>query len=142
MLVLVLSLSLLFPSLTRAGDSYNDQLRLLDLELEMLSLRSQMLLHEEAAINARLHEATHEQNTDLERDLTQSDRGRYGVAPPTVLESDHLYIPDSEPLFPTMRPPWLQPVDPMIPMLPEDRARMHCLGPRDCYLNQTGRERF
>ena len=41
-----------------------------------------------------------------------------------------------------MRPPWLQPVDPMIPMLPEDRARMHCLGPRDCYLNQTGREGF
>jgi hypothetical protein len=41
-LILVLGLFLLFPSLTRAGDSYNE-FRLLDLELEMLSLKSQML---------------------------------------------------------------------------------------------------
>ena len=31
-----------FP-LARAGDSYSDELRLLDLELEILSLKSQML---------------------------------------------------------------------------------------------------
>ena len=55
---------------------------------------------------------------------------------------EEAYIPPSAAPSRSMRPPWLQPVDPMIPMLPEDRARMHCLGPRDCYLNQTGRERF
>jgi hypothetical protein len=40
MLMPVLALFLSFPSFTRAGDSYNDELRLLDLEVEMLSLKS------------------------------------------------------------------------------------------------------
>jgi hypothetical protein len=57
-LVLVLGLSLFFPSFSRAGDSYNDELWVLDLEFEMLSLKSQMLSHERAEIDARLPQAT------------------------------------------------------------------------------------
>jgi hypothetical protein len=36
MLMPVLALFLSFPSFTGSGDSYNDELRLLDLEVEML----------------------------------------------------------------------------------------------------------
>jgi hypothetical protein len=105
-LVLVLGLFLLFP-LSCAGDSYNDELRLLDLELEMLSLRSQMLSLEREAINARSREADREraqQNADLERDLS-SYRERHSVSPSPVFELDHITVLDPEPLFPTMRPP-------------------------------------
>jgi hypothetical protein len=131
---LVLGLSLLFPSFTRAGDSYNDELRLLDLELEMLSLKSQMLLQEQAAINSRLHETTRERDQfykDVERDIAQGYSGRYSSPP--VLELDHITVLDPEPLFPTMRPPWLQPADRLAPMPEEQRARMWCASPNDCW---------
>jgi hypothetical protein len=131
MLMLVLGLSLLFPAFTRAGDSYNDELRLLDLELEMLSLKSQMLSQEEAAINARLHRERAQRRADLERDIAQGYSGRYSASP--VLESDPLSIPDPEPLFPTMRPPWLQPADRLAPMPEEQRMRMWCASPTDCW---------
>jgi hypothetical protein len=106
-LSLVFVLFLSCPSFTRAGGSYNDDLRMLDLELEMLSLKSQMLSQERAAIGARLHEATRE------REQFYKDAGRdielQAVSP--VLELDHITVLDPEPLFPTMRPPWLQPAD-------------------------------
>jgi hypothetical protein len=122
-MLLVLGMSLLFPTLaSRAGDL--DELRLLDLELEMLSLKSQMLSQEQAAINARLHETT--------RDPTQSERGRYRVSP-SPLELDHITVLDPEPLFPTMRPPWLQPADRLAPMPEEQRMRMWCASPNDCW---------
>jgi len=112
---------------------------MLDLELEMLSLRSQMLLREQAAINARLHGATREraqQNADLERDLSSYAR-RHPVAPSSVLELDHITVLDPQPLFPSMRPPWLQPADRLAPMPEEQRARMWCGAPNDCWLHQT-----
>jgi hypothetical protein len=132
-LMLVLALFLSFPSFTRAGDSYNDELRLLDLELEMLSLKSQMLLQEQAAINARLHETTRERaqrNVELERDLSSYPE-RPRVSP--GLELDHITVLDSEPLFPTMRPPWLQPADRLAPMPEKQRMRMWCASPTDCW---------
>jgi hypothetical protein len=43
-----------------------------------------------------------------------------------VLELDHITVLDPEPLFPTMRPPWLQPADRLGPMPEEQRARMWC----------------
>jgi hypothetical protein len=76
-LSLVFVLFLSCPSFTRAGDSYNDDLRMLDLELEMLSVKSQMLSQERAAIGARLHEATSERGQfykDAERDISESYR--------------------------------------------------------------------
>jgi hypothetical protein len=97
MLMLVLALFLSFPSYTRAGDSSNGELRLLDLEVEMLSLKSQMLSLEQVAINARLHEATREraqQNSDLEREIRESYAGRHPVAPSSVLELDHITVLD------------------------------------------------
>jgi hypothetical protein len=41
--VMMLALFLSLPSLACAGAAYSDELRLLDLELEILSLKSQML---------------------------------------------------------------------------------------------------
>ena len=119
------------------GESYNEELRLLDLELEMLSLKSQVLSLERAAMNARIREADREraqQRADLERDLTQSYQR---VAPSSVIELDHITVLDPEPLFPTMRPRWLQPADRLAPMPEEQRARMWCASPNDCWLNQT-----
>jgi hypothetical protein len=133
MLMLVLGLSLLFPSFARAGDSYNDELRLLDLKLEVLSLKSQMLSRERAAIDSRLHEPTREREQfykDVERDIAQGSSGRYSSSP--VLELDHITVLDPEPLFPTMRPPWLQPADRLAP-IPEERMRMWCASPNDCW---------
>jgi hypothetical protein len=101
----------------------------------MLSFKSQMLSQEQAAINARLHETTREraqQNAVLERDLS-SYAGRHSVAPSSVLELDHITVLDPEPLFPTMRPPWLQPADRLAPMPEEQRARMWCASPNDCW---------
>jgi hypothetical protein len=72
----------------------------------MLSLKSQMLLQEQAAINSRLHETTRERDQfykDVERDIAQGYSGRYSSPP--VLELDHITVLDPEPLFPTMRPP-------------------------------------
>jgi hypothetical protein len=126
-LMLVLGLFLLFPSFTRAGDP-DDELRIIDLELRMLSL-------ERAAINARIREADRERaqrNADLERDLSSYPNSVY---PSSVFELDHITVLDPEPLFPTMRPPWLQPADRLAPMPEEQRMRMWCAAPTDCWLN-------
>jgi hypothetical protein len=88
-----------FPSFTRAADSYNDELRLLDLELEMLSLKSQML---------SLQRQRTQEPVEIQRDLIQPYIGRHRSS---VLELDRIYAPDQAPLFPSMRPPWLQPAD-------------------------------
>jgi hypothetical protein len=125
MLMLVLGLSLLFPSFTRAGDP-DDEIRIIDLELRMLSL-------ERAAIDARSREADRERaqrNADLVRDLSSYPE-RPGVSP--GLELDHIPVLDPEPLFPSMRPPWLQPADRLAPMSEEQRARMWCAAPNDCW---------
>jgi hypothetical protein len=111
---------------------------MLELELEMLSLKSEVLSLESAAINARIREADREraqQNADLERDLS-SYRERHRVSPSPVPELDHITVLDPEPLFPTMRPPWLQPADRLAPMPEEQRMRMWCAAPNDCWLNQ------
>jgi hypothetical protein len=42
-----------------------------------------------------------------------------------------------QPLFPAMRPPWLQPADRLAPMPEEQRTRMWCAAPNDCWLHQT-----
>jgi hypothetical protein len=134
----MLALFLSLPSLTLAGDSYNDELRLLDLELEMLSLKSQMLSQQRSAIEDESQAATRDREQryrDIERDISQSYSGRYKAASP-VLELDHITVLDPEPLFPTMRPPWLQPADRLAPMPEEQRARMWCVV-SDCWLNQT-----
>jgi hypothetical protein len=75
-----------------------------------------MLSQELAAIDARLHEAKSEreqQHKDIERDIAKVYRG---VMPSSVLELDHITVLDPEPLFPRMRPPWLQPADRLAPM--------------------------
>jgi hypothetical protein len=97
--MLLLSLLYSLPSFARPGD-LDDKVRLIDLELRMLSL-------ERAAIDARGREADREraqQNADLERDLS-SYREHQRVSP-SLLELDHITVLDPEPLFPTMRPPW------------------------------------
>ena len=135
----MLALFLSLPSLACAGDSYNDELRLLDPELEMLSLKSQMLDLRRGAIEAESREATREREQlykDVERDIAQSYSGRYKAASPG-LELDHITVLDPEPLFPTMRPPWLQPADRLAPMPEEQRARMWCATPNDCWFHQT-----
>jgi len=71
----------------------------------------------------------------VERDIAQGYSGRYKAASP-VLELDHLTVLDPEPLFTTMRQPWLQPADRFAPMPEEQRARMWCVI-NDCWLNQT-----
>jgi hypothetical protein len=76
----------------------DDEIRLSDLELRMLSLQR-------AAIDARSREADHERaqrNADLERDLSSYPERRR-VYPSSVLELDHITVLDPEPLFPTMR---------------------------------------
>ena len=123
LLSLMLALFLSLPSLTLAGDSYNDELRLLGLELEMLSLKSQML--SQATVGDR----------GREPDTSQSYSGRYKAASP-VLELDHITVLAPEPLVPSMRPPWLQPADRLAPMPEEQRARMWCVV-NDCWMNQT-----
>ena len=71
----------------------------------------------------------------VERDIAQGYSGRYKAASP-VLELDHLTVLDPEPLFTTMRQPWLQPADRFAPRPEEQRARMWCVI-NDCWLNQT-----
>jgi hypothetical protein len=100
--LLVLYLSLLFPSFTRAVEP-DDELQLIDLE-------------------ARSREADRERaqrNADLDRDLF-SYRERHCVSP--VLELVHMTVLDPEPLFSTMRPSWLQPGGPVDPYAGEQRA--------------------
>jgi hypothetical protein len=58
---------------------------------------------------------------------------------PSPLELGHIAVLDPEPLFPTMRPPWLQPADRLAPMPEEQRARMWCAAPNDCWLNAIGK---
>jgi hypothetical protein len=74
-LSLMLALFLFLPSLACAGDSYNDELRLLDLELEMLSPKSQMLVLRRGAIETESRAATREREQlykDVDRDISQS----------------------------------------------------------------------
>jgi hypothetical protein len=70
--VMMLALFLSLPSLACAGDSYSDELRLLDLELEMPSLKSQMLSQQRSAIEAESREATGEREQ-----LYKDRRARY-----------------------------------------------------------------
>jgi hypothetical protein len=127
MWLILVVLTLTLPTLAHA-DEYDTEMRLLDLELSNIYLRQH-------AIVAELSR----ERTPLDVQGSLIPRQRTSIQAPV----EDVYILPSPAPSPSMRPPpWLQPVDPMIPMLPEDRARMHCLGPRDCYLNQTGRERF
>jgi hypothetical protein len=136
--MLVLALFLFFPSFTGAADCYNDELRLLDLEVEMLPLKSQVLSLERAAVNARIREADRErtqQNADLEREI----RGSYAGASPQwrrhLWSNGSHHRARSRAALPTMRPSWLQPADRLAPMPEEQRARMSCAAPNDCWLN-------
>jgi hypothetical protein len=85
--MLLLSLLYSLPSFARAGD-LDDEVRLIDLELRMLSL-------ERAAIDARSREADREraqQNADLERDIS-SYREHQRVSS-SLLELDHITVLD------------------------------------------------
>jgi hypothetical protein len=130
-MLILMVLILTLPALARA-DEYDTEIRMLDLELSMLYLRQQ-------ANDAEMRAASVERKAEIDAIFAPPSKPSYESR---ALDMDPSYIPPPEEPSRSMRPPWLQPVDPMIPMLPEDRARMHCLGPRDCYLNQTGREGF
>lgn len=132
--LLILSL----PALATASD-YETESRLLDLEQRALDLKWQALAAEQRAIDAEMQAATRERKAEIDAMFAPASKPSYDSR---ALDVDPSYIPPPEEPSRLMRPPWLQPVDPMLPMLPENRARIHCLGPGDCYLNQTGRERF
>lgn len=136
--VMMLALFLSLPSLACAGDSYSDELRLLDLELECR--RSNPRCFRSSGRRSRpragrLQGSESSCTRTVERDIAQGYSGRYKAASP-VLELDHLTVLDPEPLFTTMRQPWLQPADRFAPMPEEQRARMWCVI-NDCWLNQT-----
>jgi hypothetical protein len=122
MLSLMLALFLSLPSLACAGDSYNDELRLLDLELEILSLKSQMLSQQRSAIDAESREATRaraQRNMEVERDMpgatVHHPCSNWTTSPCSTLSR-------SSPLC--------------APMPEEQRARMWCVV-NDCWLNQA-----
>ena len=91
-----------------AADDHDTQIRLLDLELQVLGLRQQ-------AIDAELSHATRERWDRFQ----QPERIPFVPAPMPMDMSPA--IPYAEPPR-SMRPPWLQPADPWVPMPDEDRA--------------------
>jgi hypothetical protein len=98
LIVLTLNLPTL-PTLTRA-DEYDDQIRILDPELSMLYLRQQTI----AAELSRERTFPDVQGSLMPRQRTRIE------AP---LEVAYLPLPAAP--SPSMRPPWLPPVDPMTP---------------------------
>jgi hypothetical protein len=93
---------------------------------------------ERAAVNARIREADREraqQNVDLEREIRGSYAGRHPNGAVIRGRMDHIIVLDPEPLFPrcarrgcSRRTDWP-------PMPEEQRARMWCAAPNDCWLN-------
>ncbi len=101
LIVLTLTLPTL-PTLTHA-DEYDDQIRILDLELSMLYLRLQTLaawLSRERAFPDVQGSLMPRQRTSIEAPLEEA------------------YLPPSAAPSPFHAATWLPPVDPMIPMLP------------------------
>jgi hypothetical protein len=124
MLVIAI-VTLTLPGLARA-DEYDNEMRMLDLEMQMLHLCQQ-------AIDAESREASRERAAFMKEFQDSVTKPRPFTPAPMSL--DEPYIPYSDPRL-SMRPPWLQPADPWVPMPDSDRARMFCAGPDDCWLHQ------
>jgi hypothetical protein len=129
-------LTLTLPTVTHASD-YDLEQRVFELEQRALDLEWQAHAAQQRAIDAEMEAASAKRNAELNAIFAPRPTPSF-----ELLDFGPGYLPPPEEPSRSMRPPWLQPVDSMIPMLPEYRARMFCAAPTDCWLNQTGREGF
>ncbi len=104
-------LSLMLPTLA-LGDEYDTDMRLLFLEQRTLDLEMQLSYQRQALADAEVRAASAERQAEIDAIFAPPSKPSYE---PRALDVDvgSRYLPPPKEPARSMRPPWLQPVDPM-----------------------------